>query len=227
LLRLLNVDRKTGGGLGNARQRPKCMAKLIKDRPGLVTDQEKNEIVEILKAAIGPCDKRNLRVGEGTTTYRSKISQRRVSPPGGGITGASISTHRSGARDRAGSSVCAVPRSARRRPASVQPIAFASSRTARRYSARACSVVSGLPASNSVMTIARCHPSKRAGADSRIAEDGKQRAHRLRAGADPVDLGVVKNIARPGGRFFQGLWMWNGSVHRLLVFSDRLLQDLG
>jgi hypothetical protein len=60
LLRLLNVDRKTGGGLGNARQRPKRMAKLIKDRPGLVTDQEKNEIVEILKAAIGPCDKRNL-----------------------------------------------------------------------------------------------------------------------------------------------------------------------
>jgi len=30
-----------------------------------------------------------------------------------------------------------------------------------------------------------------------------------------------------GGRFFQGLWVWNGSVHRLLVFSDRLLQDLG
>jgi len=48
------------GGVGDARQRPKRMAKLIKDRPGLVTNQETKQIVEILKTAIGPCDKRNL-----------------------------------------------------------------------------------------------------------------------------------------------------------------------
>src|SRR6516165_10340375 len=48
-------------------------------------------------------------------------------------------------------------------PASVQPIAFASSLTAQRYlrisSARACRVASGSPASNSVMTITRCRRS--------------------------------------------------------------------
>jgi hypothetical protein len=61
LLRLLNFGRKTGGGLGNARQRPKRMAKLIKERPGLVEDQEATtEIIRILRAAIGPCDQRNL-----------------------------------------------------------------------------------------------------------------------------------------------------------------------
>jgi hypothetical protein len=31
------------------------MANLIKDRPGLVNDQEEKRIVEILKAAIAPC----------------------------------------------------------------------------------------------------------------------------------------------------------------------------
>src|SRR5262249_44513217 len=60
LLRLLNLTRKTGGGLGTARQRPKRMAKLIEERPGLVEDQEATEIIQILKAAIGPCDRRNL-----------------------------------------------------------------------------------------------------------------------------------------------------------------------
>jgi hypothetical protein len=61
LLRLLNFGRNTGGGgLGNSRIRPKRMAKLIKDRPGLVKDQEATQIVQILKAAIGSCDRRNV-----------------------------------------------------------------------------------------------------------------------------------------------------------------------
>jgi hypothetical protein len=60
LLHLLNLGRKNVGGLGNSRARPKRMAKLIKDRPGLVTDQEASQIVQILKDAIGPCDQRNL-----------------------------------------------------------------------------------------------------------------------------------------------------------------------
>jgi hypothetical protein len=60
LLRLLSRGFKIGGGLGNARQRPKRMAKLIKERPGLVENQEASEIGRILKAAIGPCDQRNL-----------------------------------------------------------------------------------------------------------------------------------------------------------------------
>jgi hypothetical protein len=58
--RLLNFGSKTGGGFWNARNRPKRMAKLIKDRPGLVNDQEATQIDQILKAAIGPCDRRNL-----------------------------------------------------------------------------------------------------------------------------------------------------------------------
>ena len=55
-----NCGRETGGGLGNARQRPKRMAKLIKERPGLVEGREASEIGRILTAAIGPCDQRNL-----------------------------------------------------------------------------------------------------------------------------------------------------------------------
>jgi hypothetical protein len=56
----LDVDPKiTDGDLGKSRDRPKRMANLIKDRPGLVNDQEEKRIVEILKAAIAPCDRRN------------------------------------------------------------------------------------------------------------------------------------------------------------------------
>src|SRR5262249_52716085 len=52
----LDVDPKiTDGDLGKSRDRPKRMANLIKDRPGLVNDQEEKRIVEILKAAIAPC----------------------------------------------------------------------------------------------------------------------------------------------------------------------------
>ena len=52
----LDVDPKiTDGDLGKSRDRPKRMANLIKDRPGLVHDQEEKRIVEILKAAIAPC----------------------------------------------------------------------------------------------------------------------------------------------------------------------------
>jgi hypothetical protein len=57
---LLNFGQKTDGGLGNSRDRPKRMAKLIKDRPGLVEDQEATQIVQLLKDAIGPSDRRNL-----------------------------------------------------------------------------------------------------------------------------------------------------------------------
>jgi hypothetical protein len=60
LIHLLNFGRKPDGSLGSSRNRPKRMAKLIKDRPGLVTDQEASQIVQILKDAIGPCDQRNL-----------------------------------------------------------------------------------------------------------------------------------------------------------------------
>jgi hypothetical protein len=60
LLRLLNFGPKNGAGLGNSRQRPKGMAKLIEDRPGLVKDQEAKRIDQILRAAIDPCDRRNL-----------------------------------------------------------------------------------------------------------------------------------------------------------------------
>jgi hypothetical protein len=60
LLRLLNLARETSGDLGTARQRPKRIARLIKGRPGLVEDQEAREIDRILKAAIEPCDRRNL-----------------------------------------------------------------------------------------------------------------------------------------------------------------------
>ena len=52
----LDVDPKiTDGDLGKSRDRPKRMANLIKDRPGLVNLQEEKRIVEILKAAIAPC----------------------------------------------------------------------------------------------------------------------------------------------------------------------------
>ena len=50
----LDVDLKiTDGDLGKSRDRPKRI------RPGLVNDQEEKRIVEILKAAIAPCDRRN------------------------------------------------------------------------------------------------------------------------------------------------------------------------
>src|SRR5262245_32395101 len=58
---LLNFGRKPdGGGLGTSRHRARRMAKLIKERPGLVEDQEASQIIQILNAAIGPCDRRNL-----------------------------------------------------------------------------------------------------------------------------------------------------------------------
>jgi hypothetical protein len=58
--RAMNSRRETGGDLGNARARPKRMAKLITDRPGLVKNREAKQIVQILKEAIRPCDRRNL-----------------------------------------------------------------------------------------------------------------------------------------------------------------------
>jgi hypothetical protein len=51
---------KAENDLGNSRARPKRMVNLIKDRPGLVKDQEAKRIVQILKDAIRPCDRRNL-----------------------------------------------------------------------------------------------------------------------------------------------------------------------
>jgi len=56
---LVSARKKNDGGLGTARERPKRMARLIKDRPGLVEGQEAKRIDEILKAAIAPCDRRN------------------------------------------------------------------------------------------------------------------------------------------------------------------------
>ena len=53
-------DADKGGSLGSSRDRPKRIAKLIKERPGLVEDEEAKEIDRILKAAIEPCDGRNL-----------------------------------------------------------------------------------------------------------------------------------------------------------------------
>jgi hypothetical protein len=62
------------GGLGTSRARPKRIAKLIKDRPGLVEDQEAREIDRILKAAIGPCDRRNLLAHGRWWRFDSKTS---------------------------------------------------------------------------------------------------------------------------------------------------------
>jgi hypothetical protein len=74
LLHLLNRGWKSGGGLGNARQRPKRMANLIKARPRLVEDQEATEIIRVLKAAIGPCDRRNLLAHGRWWRFDSKTS---------------------------------------------------------------------------------------------------------------------------------------------------------
>jgi hypothetical protein len=52
--RLLNFGGKTGGGFWNARNRPKRIAKMIKDRPGLVNDQEATQIVQISKPPSDP-----------------------------------------------------------------------------------------------------------------------------------------------------------------------------
>jgi hypothetical protein len=54
------VAKPKGDRLGDARARPKQMAKLINDRPGLVENRERSQIVQILRAAIKPCDQRNL-----------------------------------------------------------------------------------------------------------------------------------------------------------------------
>jgi hypothetical protein len=84
LRRLLNFGRKTDGDLGKARDRPKRMAKLIKARPDLVKDQEAKQIDQILRAAIGPCDRRNLlahgrwwRFNPKTSTIRIRGERRR------------------------------------------------------------------------------------------------------------------------------------------------------
>jgi hypothetical protein len=44
----------------DTRKRPKRMAKLIKNHPGLIQEKEASEIVRVLTGAIAPCEQRNL-----------------------------------------------------------------------------------------------------------------------------------------------------------------------
>jgi hypothetical protein len=73
--------------LGNARDRPRRMAKLIKNRPGLIEDQDAKRIVQILKVAIDPCDQRNhlahgrwWRFDPNTSTIRIRGERRKAEP---------------------------------------------------------------------------------------------------------------------------------------------------
>jgi hypothetical protein len=63
------------------------MARLIKDRPGLVRDEEEKQIVQILKAAIAPCDRRNdlahgrwYRFYPNTSTIKVRGERRKGKP---------------------------------------------------------------------------------------------------------------------------------------------------
>jgi hypothetical protein len=65
-------DRKTDGSLGSARDRPKRMAKLIKQHLGAIP--EAGQIKKILTEAIGPCDDRNLLAHGQWWRFDSKTS---------------------------------------------------------------------------------------------------------------------------------------------------------
>jgi hypothetical protein len=72
---LLNSGRKPdGGGLGTSRDRAKRVMRLIRERPGLVEDQEAEQIVRILNDAIGPCDGRNVLAHGRWWRFHSKTS---------------------------------------------------------------------------------------------------------------------------------------------------------
>jgi hypothetical protein len=86
LLRLFG-PKKNDGDLGTARERPKRMARLIKDRPGLVRDEEQKQIDQILKDAIGPYDERNhfahgrlYRFYPNTSTIKVRGERRKGKP---------------------------------------------------------------------------------------------------------------------------------------------------
>jgi hypothetical protein len=79
LARLLRrFTRKRRGGLGDARARPKHIKTLIEDRPGLAKDQETSQIIQILRAAIDPCDQRNLLVHGRWSHFDPKTSTIKV-----------------------------------------------------------------------------------------------------------------------------------------------------
>jgi hypothetical protein len=87
LQRFLNFGRETAGDLGNSRDRPKRMAKLITAHPGLVEAQEEKRIDQILKDAIALCDRRNhfahgrvYRFYPNTSTIKVRGERRKGKP---------------------------------------------------------------------------------------------------------------------------------------------------